>query len=94
MWRPTVKSKPYDFIASAERMRLQAKWALYQARRRGNRTPGELAALKRSIAYYDHVLPQWRAQRAELEAQQARMLRAADACVDAADKVVAAMRAA
>ncbi|HEV2540238.1 MAG TPA: hypothetical protein VGU03_11075 [Frateuria sp.] len=65
MWRPTVTSKPYDFIASAHRSRLQAKWRLFQARRRPWKyTQGELALLERNVAYYDQILPQWRDDKA------------------------------
>lgn len=91
MWRPTIKSKPYDFLANAERQRLLAKWRLFQAHRRGDRP--ELIALHESnLAYYDLFLPKWRAERAHLEAQQARMLAAADACVTATESAVTAWR--
>lgn len=95
MWRPTVKTTPYDFITNAERQRLLAKWRLFQARRRPWKyTPGELALLERNVAYYDQFLPQWRAERAATDAAQARMLRAADGCVATTDAAIASLRAA
>ena len=91
MWRPKHTRPAYDFLANAERQRLLAKWRLFQARRRGDRP--ELIALHESnLAYYDLFLPKWRAERAHLEAQQARMLKATDDCVMATESAVTAWR--
>ena len=94
MWRPKTAARflePYDLIRSAERERLQAKWRLFQAKRQGCRHE-DIAAIERDVEYYDVMIPQWRAMRAETEAQRERMLRAAQGCVEATNAAVSAMR--
>lgn len=93
MWRPKVIARPYDFIRSAEHSRLRAKWDLFQSRRRGDRSE-DVAQYERNFLYYETFLPKWRAERAETDAQLARMLRAADGCDLAARGAVQAWRTA
>jgi hypothetical protein len=65
-WRPRNLSRgDYDFIATAERARLERKWELFQARRRGDAW-WLIAQRERNLAYYDISLPQWRLERAAL----------------------------
>lgn len=86
-WRPKYVPKyagGYDLILYAKRARLEAKWQLFQARRRGENS-ADLAQRERNVEYYDVAIPRWEAARAETEAQRARMLRAAEGCVQATE---------
>lgn len=79
-WRPKYVPRSTDFIEASERSRLEAKWRLFQAQRRGE-SLADLAQRERDVEYYDVAIPRWKAARAETEAQRVRMLKASDDCL-------------